>query len=176
MLSSDLRYQRLLSPCLRNPFRPSLKEKTGTAHKLMCNTRLFLRSLRPVIYYFLFLFLLFSANPPVPREATASPSISRMLVGSPVLAVLLVLVLPEEVVVLLPVPEVVMLFLDAAGVAVGVVVGVGVGVVPSAFTRASIALFREAAALSTLVWSFLASSALFAFFSATCRTFQLSAV
>ena len=88
----------------------------------MCNTRLFLRFLRPVIYYFLFLFLLFSANPPVPREATASPSISRMLVGSPVLAVLLVLVLPEEVVVLLPVPEVVVLFFDAAGVVVGVVV------------------------------------------------------
>ena len=87
------------------------------------------------------------------------------------MAVLLVLVLPEEVV-LLPVPEVVVLFLDDAGV----VVGVGVGVVPSAFTRASMALFREAAALSTLVWSFFASSALFAFFSAVCRTFQLSAV
>ena len=99
-----------------------------------------------------------------------------MFVGSPVLAVLLLLVLPEEVVVLLPVPEVVVLFLDAAGVVVGVVVGVGVGVLPSAFTSASIALFREAAALSTLVWSFFASRALFAFFSATCRTFQLSAV
>ena len=93
-----------------------------------------------------------------------------------VLAVLLLLVLPEEVIVLLPVPEVGVVLLDAAGVAVGVVVGVGVGVVPSAFTRASIALFSEAAALSTLVWSFLASRALFAFFSATCRIFQLSAV
>ena len=142
----------------------------------MYNPRLFLRFLCPVIYYFLFLFLLFSANPPAPREATASPSISKMLVGSPVLAVLLVLVLPEEVVVLLPVPEVVVLFFDAAGVVVGVVVGVGVAALPSAFTRASMALFSEAAALSTLVWSFLASSALFAFFSATCRTFQLSAV
>ena len=127
MLSSDLRYQRLLSPCFRNPFRPPLKEKTGTAHKLICNTRLFLRFLCPVIYYFLFLFLLFSANPPVPREATASPSISKMLVGSPVLAVLLLLVLPEEVIVLLPVPEVGVVLLDAAGVAVGVVVGVEIG-------------------------------------------------
>ena len=35
-----------------------MQEKTGTAHELMCNTRLFLRFLRPVIYYFLFLFLL----------------------------------------------------------------------------------------------------------------------